>query len=54
MDEIIKALLPQFPMVAVVLGIFWILRRDVLDLIARTEGRLDKLIDALIDDDQAD
>lgn len=54
MDELIKALLPQFPMVAVILGIFWVLRRDALDVFARMEGRLDRLIDALIDDDQSD
>lgn len=54
MEELIKSLVPQFIMTAVVLAIFWVMRGDVLAIIARLEARVDKLIDALIDDDQSD
>ena len=53
MDELIKSLVPQFIMTAVVLAIFWVIRGDVLTIFERLEARIDRLIDALIEDDDA-
>lgn len=54
MDELIKSLVPQFIMTAVVLSIFWVMRGDVLALIERLETRIDRLINALIEDDDSE
>lgn len=52
MEDIIIGLVPQMPVVAVLLLMFWIIRTDVNAGINRMEARLDKLLDQLLKDDE--
>jgi hypothetical protein len=52
MEDLITTILPQMPVVGVLLAVFWVLRSDVNAAMARMEARLDKLIDHLIQDDK--
>lgn len=42
-------ILPQMPVVAILLMVFWFIRGDVLKMIERLESRIDRLIELLID-----
>jgi len=52
METIITDMLPQMPIVGVLLLMFWIIRMDVNAGIERMESRLDRLLEHLLENDQ--